>query len=81
MGLPAWTRASEVWAEEVCGRWGSCIVVTMMGGRADASTVFERRLRLCSRGGGGLGARGSGFTVEYDRGGGTTAPAAAAAVV
>lgn len=52
----------------------------MMGGLADASTVFERRVRLGSRGA-GLGARGSGLTVEYDRGGGTTAPAGAAAVV
>lgn len=52
--------------------------VTMMGGRADASSV-ERRVRLGSRGL-GLGARGSGLTVEYDLGGTATAAGAAAAV-
>lgn len=51
------------------------MVVTMMGGLADASRV-ERRLRLGSRGP-GLGARGSGLTVEYDLGG-TLAGGAAA---
>ena len=54
------------------------MVVTMMGGLADASRV-ERRLRLGSRGP-GLGARGSGLTVEYDLGG-TTTPAGGAAAV